>query len=398
MALGALGVLLGLGAWWLTTRSQQPDPGAFQLRVASSSSRDDFSLALYQSLGVRLAEGHDVKLLPNGEVFDALVQQISGAQRSMNIAMYIWEKGAASDRVVGALVPRAKAGVRCRILVDDVGSPDFLKTVAPALLQAGCDVRIFRPTSGDHKLARSHRKLVIVDGTTAITGGFGIRDTWLGDGIHAESWRDTNVVFTGPAVTNAQQAFAENWQEAGGGLLPADAFPGLGLAQPVAPAAHADSTTAAFVASSQGVVTRAERLIQLLIASAQRRLWIANAYFVPSEGILELIKQKARAGVDVRVLAPYKNGDSKTAFGAQHMEYGDLMDQGVKVWEYTSSMMHAKTMLVDDELALVGSINLDPLSLHELEENALLVRDESFARELGRLFSADCSRSKALVK
>lgn len=396
MAPAVLG-LCGWGAWRLT--HSRPEAGAFQLRPAVSYSGDGFALALYQSLGVRLVSGHSVKLLPNGSVFDGLEQRIDAAQSSISIAMYIWAKGAASDRVVGALVARANAGVRCRILVDDVGSPDFLKTVAPALLQAGCEVRIFRPVSGDHELARNHRKLVVIDGAVAITGGFGIRDSWLGDGIHGESWRDTNVAFSGPAVSDAQQAFAENWQEAGGGLLSAAEFPALGAARPDEGAAReSPGVRAAFVASSQGVVTRAERLTQLLIASATRRLWIANAYFVPSAGILELIKQKAHTGVDVRILAPYKNSDSKTAFGAQHLEYGELLEQGVKVWEYTSSMMHAKTMLVDDDLALVGSINLDPLSLHELEEDALLMQDSALAAEMAQAFSADCSRSRALPR
>jgi len=398
LVLAALVCLLGWGAWRFA-HSWQQDEARFQLRVSPPSSGDGFTLALYQSLGVRLTGGHRLVLLANGHVFDAIVRQIDAAKSSVNIAMYIWEKGAASDRVVSALIARAKAGVRCRILVDDVGSPDFVQTVAPALLAVGCEVRVFRPVSGKDKLARSHRKLVIVDGAAAITGGFGIRDTWLGDGIHGGSWRDTNILFVGPAVSGAQQAFAENWQEAGGGLLPLAAFPALEAPDLNQGAAGAFPTVrAAFVASSKGVVTRAERLTQLMISAATRRLWIANAYFVPSHGILELIKQKARAGVDVRILAPDKNSDSKTAFGAQHLEYGELIEQGVKVWEYTSSMMHAKTMVVDDELALVGSINLDPLSLNELEESALVIQDKSFAEELGQSFGADCSRSKAVSR
>ncbi len=367
----------------------KPAEHSFLLRGTPSSTGEEFALALYQSLGVHLTTGHAVSLFQNGSVFDAMVEQIDAAKSSINVAMYIWEKGAASDRVVRSLVARARAGARCRILVDDLGSPDFATTVQPALVAAGCEVRVFRPLSGDEKLARNHRKLMIVDGAAAITGGFGVRDNWLGDGIHGESWRDSNVLFTGPAVSGAQQAFAENWQEAGGALLPAEAFPVSNAIAPV---------RAAFVSSSQGVVTRAERLTQLMIAAATRRLWIANAYIVPSRSILELIKTKARSGVDVRILAPNKNSDSKTAFGVQHVEYGDLLKQGVKVWEYTSSMMHAKTMLVDDELAVVGSINLDPLSLNELEEDALVVQDRSFADRLGHDFEADCSRSKALSK
>jgi cardiolipin synthase A/B len=383
-----LAVLLAGGAGaHRYVESQRPDHG-FRLHAQPPSSGDGFALALYQSLGVRLTAGHSVAIFQNGSVFDALVQQIDAARTSVNIVMYIWEKGAASDRVVKALVSRAKAGVRCRILVDDVGSPDFGKTLQPTLASAGCEVRVFRPLSGSEKLARNHRKLVIVDGTAAVTGGFGVRDTWLGDGIHGDSWRDTSVLFTGPAASGAQQAFAENWQEAGGSLLPAEAFPAT---EPVG------QVHAAFVDSSQAIVTRAERLTQLMISAATHRIWIANAYFVPSRGILELLKAKARAGVDVRILAPYKNSDSKTAFGIQHIEYGDLLKQGAKVWEYTASMMHAKTMLIDDELALVGSINLDPLSLNELEEDALVVQDRAFTDQLGQAFSADCARAKALA-
>ncbi len=384
-----LAVLLGAGgAAHQYVQSKQPD-GAFRLHATSASGPDGFALALYQSLGVSLTGGHSLSLLQNGSVFDAVVKQIDGARSSINIVMYIWEKGAASERVVSALVARAKAGVRCRILVDDVGSPDFGKTLQPRLAQAGCEVRVFRPLSSNEKLARNHRKLMIVDGSAAITGGFGIRDNWLGDGIHADSWRDTNVSFTGPAVSGAQQAFAENWQEAGGDLLPAEAFPNSDARGPL---------RAAFVSSSQGVVTRAERLTQVLISFATHRLWIANAYFVPSRGILEMVKAKARAGVDVRILAPYKNSDSKTAFGLQHVEYGGLLKEGVKVWEYTSSMMHAKTMLVDDELALVGSINLDPLSLNELEEDTLVVQDRGFSDQLSQSFSADCAISRRFSK
>jgi cardiolipin synthase len=385
LVVGVLGVGVGVRSHF----NSQLDERSFRLRGAVPAASEEFDLALYQSLGVRLRAGHHVSLLQNGKVFDGLVEQIGRARSSVHLLMYIWEKGQASDRIVAALVKSAKAGVRCRILVDDVGSPDFAESVAPALTAADCSVRIFRPLPAGKRLARNHRKLLIVDGTAAVTGGFGIRDNWLGDGSRSGSWRDTNVSFSGPSVTDAQQAFAENWQEAGGELLPANAFPAQDASGPA---------SAAFITSTEGVVTRSERLMQLMIASAKRRIWIANAYFVPSRGVLELLERKARAGVEIRLLAPDKNSDSKSAFGAQHMEYGSLLELGVRVWEYTASMMHAKTMLVDDDLLLVGSINLDPLSLNELEEVALLTRDAALARELGDSFVTDCRRSNELKK
>jgi len=366
----------------------QPDDDAFQLRAEIPASGPPFASALYQSLGVRLVPGNQVALLDNGAVFDALVEEIGKARSSVHVLLYIWEKGAASDRVTAALVERAKAGVACRILVDDFGSPDFAKTVQPPLVQAGCEVRVFRPLPGKDKLARNHRKIVVLDGKVAITGGFGIRDNWLGDGVHAEGWRDANVRFAGPAVLRAQQAIAESWQEAGGALLPPEALPELPAAGPA---------SAAFVSSTASPnVTRSERLTQMMIAAARKRLWIANAYFIPSQAILDLLASKAASGVDVRILAPGMKSDSKTSFGAQQGEYGALMKRGVRVWEYQPSMMHAKTMVVDDELSLIGSINLDPLSLNKLEEGALVVDDRALAAALALGFGRDCEHAKEL--
>jgi cardiolipin synthase A/B len=389
IALAAAMVLVtGLAIGFLSCERDDDGP-AFQLRVPIPSGDAPFALALYQSLGVRLLPGHHVSLLGNGSIFDGIEAEIRNARSSVHVVMYIWEKGIASDRIVAALVDRVKAGVRCRVLIDAFGSPDFSEDVQPKLAEAGCDVRLFRPLPGHgDKVARNHRKIVVVDGRVAFTGGFGIRDNWLGDGVTGEGWRDANVRFAGPAVAAAQQAFAENWQEAGGPLLPPDAFPALD------PSGQA---SAAFVTSTiSPVLTRSERLVQLLIQAAKKRLWIANAYFVPSDAILDMIKRKASEGVDVRILAPGKKSDSKTSFGLQHIEYDALLEKGVRVWEYQPSMMHAKTMLVDEELAFVSSMNLDPLSLTKLEEAALVVNDRAFAATLAQTFEADCGHARAL--
>jgi cardiolipin synthase len=386
---GVLALVAALGASAAGCSHDDPKQ-AFELRVAIPSEGASFASALQQSLGVELRPGHRVTLLPNGAVFDALDEEIRKAQKSVHILLYIWEKGAASDRVVSALVERAKAGVACRILVDDFGSPDFVKTVQPALVSAGCEVRLFRPLPGTgDKLARNHRKVVVVDGRVGFTGGFGIRDNWLGDGVTADGWRDTNVRFTGPAVTGAQQAIAENWQEAGGALFPADTFPTQDSSGPA---------SAAFVTSTVSpVLTRTERLVQLMIQASKKRLWIANAYFVPSKAIIEMLERKASEGVDVRLLMPAKKSDSKASAGAQHVEYGPLVKRGVHIFEYLPSMMHAKTMVVDDELSVVASMNLDPLSLSKLEEVALVVQDRDFATALARLFEADLTHAKAVT-
>ncbi len=371
---------------------QRSDPDhAFRVEAPVPPGGEAFSSAMFQSVGVPMRAGHEVAIIVNGAVFDTVVEEIGRAKKSVNVVMYIWEKGAASDRVVAALTARARAGVACRIVIDALGSPDFGRDVTPGLTAAGCEVRMFRPAKTEAKLARNHRKVVIVDGRVAITGGFGVRDNWLGDGVQGEGWRDTNARFVGPAVTDAQQAFAENWQEAGGALLPPDTFP---VAETSGPAA------AAFVASTASpIVTKAERLTQLMIGAAQKRVWIANAYFVPSQAILDLLAKKAAAGVDVRILAPgAKSDDSKTSFGAQHVEYGPLQKRGVRVWEYVPVMMHSKTMVIDDALAVVGSVNLDPLSLGTLDEVALVTEDRTVAATLADQFTADCKHAKELSR
>jgi len=273
-------------------------------------------------------------------------------------------------------------------VIDAVGSPDFDRDVAPSLKAGGCEIRTIRPGLGTDVVARDHRKIFVFDDQLAITGGFGVRDDWTGDGIHGGGWRDTSVRFTGPAVRDAQQSFAENWQEAGGPMLPA---------RDVAVPVENGPVVAAFVSSTGApVITRAERLTQIVIAAARHRLWIANAYFAPSPAILDLLERKAARGGDVRLLVPGDKSDSKPALAAGRELYPALRKSGIRVWEYTPSMMHSKTMIADDRLSVIGSINLDPLSLNKLDEDALIVDDPATADNLTRAFGLDCEHAQEI--
>jgi cardiolipin synthase A/B len=290
---------------------------------------------------------------------------------------------------VRALLERAYAGVTCRVVVDPIGSDGFEEEVLERLRDGGCDVRLFRRV-GRHRvidrLERNHRKLLIVDGEVGFTGGFAIRDLWRGEGRGPECWRDTHVCVRGPAVRQMQVAFSDSWREAGGGLLPGNQFPPLPEEGPA---------RAAFVASGGEMGhTVADRLCNLAIAVARRRLWIASSYFVPSETMRRLLIARARAGVDVRVLVPGPIHDVHLARAAQRASYPGLLDAGVRIWEYQPSMMHAKTMLIDERLSLVGSINLDPLSLRLLEEGSLIADDAELARALEHGFLEDLALSR----
>lgn len=381
-----IGVALGVAGEFLHSIRYATKP-ASTFELAPDLPSSELGNALYQASGIELQAGHTIEVVTNGAVIERVVAEIGRATRSIDIVMYIWEAGVASTSVTSALIARAK-GVACRIVIDDGGSPDFSRDVKPALAAAGCSVQTFRIGVGTDIAARNHRKLFVFDDRLAITGGLGIRDDWMGDGIHGSGWRDTSVVIRGPAVRDAQQSFAENWQEAGGELLPA--------AELVRP--EPDGTVMAAFVSSTGspVLTVAERLTQLTIAVAHRRLWITNAYFAPSPAILALLEKKAKAGVDVRILLPGDKSDVQLALKAGRRLYGRLRAAGVRIWEYQPVMIHAKTMIADDDVSVIGSINLDPLSLNKLEEDAVVVQDPATAAELARAFEGDLAHAKEI--
>lgn len=353
----------------------------FRIQGELSSEAPRFSQALYQATRHRLLPGHRVSLTNNGPVFERLEEEIGRATQSINVVLFIWREGEPSDRIVRALTARARAGVRCRVMVDAVGSMGFEKALQPQLEAAGCETKIFRPLKQGPTLERNHRKLFIFDGKLAVTGGFGIDKTWLGDGRKPDQWRDSNAFVTGPAVLEMQQAFAENWQEATGRLLPEEDFPQAAVDGP---------TWATYVESSAApAVTKAERLTQMTIASAQKRLWIVNAYFIPSPGMIALLQERRAAGVDVQVMVSGPLSDHAEVLREQRATYPDLLKAGVRIYEYQPSLLHSKATLIDDHLAVVGSINFDRLSQDLMDEGALVMSDPQVVAELERYWTED---------
>jgi cardiolipin synthase A/B len=355
------------------------------------------SQALFQSTGVRLVPGHRVELIENGDIFDALLADIRRATGSVHILVFIWRPSEPSDRLVEALCERARAGVHCRVIVDPVGSEevrghhDFDSQVESRLRRGGIEVHYFRPLAGrwlGRLLGRTHHKLMVVDGRVGFTGGFGIWKCWTGQGRAPGEWRDTHVRVEGPAVREMQLAFARSWQESGGALLPEHCFP-----EP-SPAGEAH---AGFVASTGGHgLSDAERMLRLVFAAARQRLWISNAYFTPPNAILEQLLEKRRQGVDVRVLAAGPIHDWPIVRASQRSTYRRLLAGGVRIWEYQPSMLHAKTVLVDDWLGVVGSTNLDALSLHRMHEGSLVVADPALVARLEQCWDRDMPHAKEM--
>lgn len=381
---------LVLGALVLTGCPYPNHRHDLRLRALPGDGPEARSLAFEQSLGIPLAPGHRVELVENGRVFDVMEQEIRAARTSIHIASYIWRPGEPSDRLVRALQER-QPGVACRVLVDPLGSVNF-EAVQPKLLKAGCEVRTFRPIQGaisslhaQRIKARMHRKLVVRDGEVGLTGGWGIWRSWLGNAERPDFWRDIAVRVEGPAVREMQVAFAQNWQEAGGEFLPATDFPQL---------QSQGEARAGFVASTgHRFLSDARRMTLLSIAAARRRLWITNSYFIPSEAISDMLIEKVKQGVDVRVLVPGRHHDIAPVHAAQRASYARLLEGGVRIWEYERSMLHSKTILVDDSLSVIGSTNMDPLALVSSEECSLVVDDAGLAAGLEAAFEKDLTHS-----
>ena len=341
-----------------------------------------------------LHTGHQVELVFNGRIFDALVEEISRARSSIHLCIYIWRPGAVSDRLLQALHERAQAGVACRILVDAMGSRGgFQKEVRERLERAGCEVRRFHaPRLGEPRrlFIRNHRKLLVVDGRVGLTGGWCIADEWQGDGLHEDAWRDTNVRVHGPALAQMQASFSEDWQRAGGEPLPPDAFP---------PPAAEGTARASYIASFAGPGAEpAERMLREVFASARQRLWISSGYFILNEAFTRLLGRLKQAGVDVRVLVPGPINDIPAARAAQRSTYKALLAWGVRLWEYQPAMMHAKTALVDEQVSVIGSTNLDPFALNVLEEGSLVVEDPDLNAGLARAFLEDLKHALPVTR
>ena len=348
---------------------------------------DSVGLALLQTTATSMASGNRLAWRDNGEVFQAIEAAIRRARHSIHVDVYIWKPGQPGERLAELVCRRAREGVAVRILVDPMGSRGFHRNLYARLLEAGCEVRYFRPLK-ERPFAftgRNHRKLVVVDGRVGFTGGFGIAPEWDGDGLSPRGWRDSNAEVEGPAVRQMQMAFAAHWLETGGWMLPASEFE---RARP------AGDARACYVTSMDVKgLSHARWVTHIALAAATRRAWIANAYFVPPPEVLGALCARPANGVEVRLLLPGPHLDHPIVRFIQRRFYPRLDRSGVKVHEYQPSMIHAKTMLIDDRLVMVGSMNLDFLSMQWLEEGCLVVDDHAFAREVEQRWEEDMARS-----
>jgi cardiolipin synthase A/B len=345
-------------------------------------------------LGVPATDGNRVDILRNGDrIFPAMLNAIREAERTVDILTYVYWTGDIARQFAAVLCERARAGVRVRILLDAIGAAAIDRDLIDDMNEAGCHCEWYRPPTTwkvwetDH---RTHRKVLVCDGTVGFTGGVGIAEEWEGDARHPGEWRETHVRVEGPAVDGLRAAFITNWRETGQPLFDdRDRFVAHGRA--------GDALVTVLRCPAQIGWTDLHTMFGLLIGQAQESIRLTTAYFVPDEQTVARLIGAAERGVDVTLLLPGRHADKRVVQLAGEKEFGPLLDAGIDIWNYQRSMLHAKVVTVDGCVATVGSGNLDQRSMRLNDECNVILFDRSLTAELDEHFADDLTVSEQLV-
>jgi cardiolipin synthase len=337
----------------------------------------------------------NIEVYTEGEPkYRAIADAIDAACHHIHLEYYIWENDQIGRRLRDQLIARAKAGIEVRVLVDATGSIGARRGFFRPLSDAGAKVAWFNPVSlfGIRRRRadfRTHRKIVVCDGRIGFTGGMNVADAETAEFTGDRAWRDTHVRFEGSAVRVLQRVFAEDWFYAtrteippGEVYFPLPTTPGEEVVQIVASGPDLDAFAI-------------HKMFFAAINQAAVRVWVTTPYFLPDDAILSALVSAAMRGLDVRVIAPAR-GDSRLVDLAARSYFPDLLSAGARVFEYLPRFLHAKTFVIDDDVAIIGTANLDNRSFRlDFEVAAVLYGGKTNAK-LDAAFQADLTHCREL--
>ena len=364
------------------------------VELRSTIAVDDPAAADYLSalVAADLVTGNAYDVLDNGDqVFPAMLEAIDNARERVSFETYVYEKGEVADWFTSALERAAQRGVDVRVIVDSVGASKMEDGHDERLRAAGCHVVSFNPSQwyGLEELNyRTHRKILVVDGAVGFTGGVGVADYWIGNAQDADHWRDTHVRMRGPIVRLLEAAFYENFIEGEMTVTPT-------LSEPVTVEGSDDRSMLVRSAPSGGA-TDLKRLYLLAIAMARRSIEITSPYFLTDESTMWAFEDAVKRGVKLRVLVESDITDQKAVKYASREAYEKLLELGIEIHEYTPTMMHAKTVVVDGLLSIFGSANFDNRSLELNDELNVAVFSRSVAGRFLEDFERDLGSARRL--
>ncbi len=367
---------------------------AANARVSSSIPEDDARLvALGSGLGAAAAAcAREIEIFQGGaEFYAALEEAIAGARHHIHLEFYIWSPDRIGTRLRDLLMKKVQEGVELRLLVDAVGSPKFDKDFMRPLQELGAEVLLFNKPKWFRLRSqlvnfRTHRKIVVIDGELSFIGGMNISERSSKEFVDDRAQRDTHLKIVGMPSNWLQLVFLENWHFSNGGgpshegYLALDTEPGT---EPVQIVASGPDTEHAPI----------HKVYLEAIHGAKQRIWIVSPYFVPDVSLVSALQSAALRGVDVRVLVPAKN-DQRLVRAASRTYYDELIDCGVRIFEYLPRMHHAKTLIADDDLCIIGTANLDNRSFRLNFEVIAVLYGLRHAAEMAAAFESDLLESR----
>jgi cardiolipin synthase len=379
-----------------------PDPAASAeitdefAAAAALSVSGPRALARYVEDRRELRPGHAVKLLRNGvETFPAWLAAIDAARARISLEMYIFSDDAIGRKFADALIAAARRGVEVRLLYDFVGCRDTPAEFFDRMRARGVHViayhryRFWRPRFWA-LLRRNHRKTLVCDGRIAFAGGLNIANDWVSLDDGGGDWRDAVIQVEGPAVAAIEAIFLRTWNRR------AKKWARLDPTQVPHPPA-AGRTALVVISNSERRERFAIRRAALhAIRESQRRVYLANPYFVPDRGVLRALQRAAARGVDVRLLLPMESDSSVLDLAARAV-FGPLLAAGVRIWQ-SRAVVHTKVLAVDDVFVSIGSYNFDHRSLAYNLEMVVNVIDQDTAADVVGMLEFDMAASEELTR
>ena len=355
---------------------------------------DHFIRVLESTCLVTLTRGNRIEILTNGDQFyPSMLHAIRSARETINMECYIFERGKVGAEFVDALSERARAGVRVTLVMDAIGSFGAFRHARGPLREAGCRVEPYQTITwyGLGRINnRTHRELLVVDGTLAYIGGAGVADWWAGPTKGKPMWRDMMARVEGPVVSQIQGIAAENWLECCGEILTGP--------ETYKPHEDADGVSAFALKSSPSDRSTVSRvLFQVLVEGANRRCRITTPYFLPDKAFRAALIRMARRGVNITVVVPGPATDQRWVRLARRRMFGPLLEAGIHIYEYTPGMIHVKMLIVDDLWSAIGTTNFDNRSFEHNDEVNLAVRDARIAERLTADNEADIANSQEIT-
>jgi cardiolipin synthase len=368
-------------------QGEMPDPSLFHINVSETESAFEKS-AIEEVLGLPFTENNYVRLLASGEeTFRTIFDTVNNAQDIICIEFYIFKDDSTGKRLADLLMKKARQGVKVYVLYDHFGSLTTSGNFWSEMREAGINLRASRPfkwSAPRRYVYRNHKKLLIIDGQKAFTGGFNIADEYGGYFRKGKlAWRDTGIYLEGPIALTLLDIFKKSWTAWKGKPILWDTQ--------ARPAEHGVPVIPIFTSSAKGR-RKLRKLFFYSINNAKEKIFLTSAYFTPSKRIIRVLENAVKRGVNVKLLLPGKSDFPPVYYAGRHF-YSKLSKAGIEIYNYQGRILHAKTAVFDRSWSIIGSANLDFQSLRRNDESNVGILNLNFGKQMTESFLKDLRQS-----